>query len=163
MLSPISPAARRLSERMGLDARAVQDDRERIRRLEEAETAKVRYRRPPQFHRNTKLARQVAVAYEAIIGPFPGGIRNAAIHRSYAGHIQRSQGALSWRIMPIHRPAEIVLFGSFYPATQAARDWGLLCWQVYLGSFPTVQQLGDLLADEVMLLAQRYGDRVKIR
>ena len=58
-------------------------------------------------HNNTPLARSLARLYEEKTGqPFPGGVENAYIQRSYAGYWQRASGAMSWYLEPIHREDE---------------------------------------------------------
>ena len=76
---------------------------------------------------NTRLARRLAGEYERITGrPFPGGIENARIQRSYPGHRQRAEGAWSWCLETIEGTIGELLtladFGSITPATEAIKD-----------------------------------------
>lgn len=73
--------------------------------------------------KNTKLARQIARIYEKETGhDFPGGVENACIGRTYAGHWQRSNGAWSWFLEVLDTDkGHILSFGSPYPASDIPR------------------------------------------
>ena len=83
--------------------------------------------------KNTRIARKLAVLYERIIGvEFPGGQYNAYIHRTYAGHWQRSEGAMSWFLDCINTQSDDgtslmpISFGSPYPAINCLKDFSLI-------------------------------------
>ena len=91
------------------------------------------HRRYSRKKKNTELARDLAKIYETYIGPFPGGIKNAYIHRWYPGHNQKALGAFSWSLCKID-PEKITKgrdgivhdtvrnFSSIYPAKQAVKE-----------------------------------------
>lgn len=83
---------------------------------------------PYTYRKNTQLARRLARLYERVFDePFPGGIENAAIERTRAGHWQRSSGAWSWFLCSIDTVYGVVRhFGSAFPAREAERDPRLL-------------------------------------
>lgn len=79
--------------------------------------------------KNTALARKLAKIYEVATGvEFPGGITNASIRRTYAGHIQKACGAWIWHLDRIDKnnyplPYDV---GSEYRATEVAKKPTLL-------------------------------------
>ena len=84
-------------------------------------------------HKNTPLARRMARLYEEKVGaPFPGGIENACIYRSYAGYWQRAEGAKLWwlDLMDLldSRRNALISFGSIWPAKEAVLDPDKLEW-----------------------------------
>ena len=83
-------------------------------------------REKERSRKNTPLAQRLAKIYEEHFNePFPGGIENACIQRTYAGHHQRSGGAWSWCLQKINSdiPNGLVRdFGSQYPAKEAVKD-----------------------------------------
>ena len=78
---------------------------------------------------NTSLAR----LWERESGqPFPGGIENACIQRTRAGHWQRSEGAWYWFLSTIvidGAQQAIPQMGYQWPARECVKDPSLLDWQ----------------------------------
>lgn len=90
-------------------------------------------RRPARQRVNTPLSRRLARMWEQETGqPLPGGIENACIQRTRAGHWQRSAGAWYWFLYTIvidgaqHAIPEM---GSQWPARECVKDPSLLDWQ----------------------------------
>ena len=131
-MKEVSAEARAVALKHGLDEEIVQAtfDRERQRAKEQRDlnlacslsrTGRIPRRRG-RF--NTQLARKAARVYEDLKGePFPGGPANACISRTYAGHLNRSEGAWSWYLDAINYDHGYpVLLGSPWPAREALKD-----------------------------------------
>ena len=84
--------------------------------------------------KNTPLARKLAGLYEEMVGsPFPGGVENAYVCRTYAGYWQQASGAMSWSLECINNVGDDdghtlapCSFGSQHPATNCIKDTSLL-------------------------------------
>ena len=116
---------------------------------------------------NTSLACEVAKCYEAIFDiPFPGGIENACIIRSYAGHHQRSEGAISWEIGSVDSDTHghPQSFGSHVKATEAVKDWSCFSWEATNDrGFWRNGNIIDFSDEEIAELQTKFGDRVRTR
>ena len=78
---------------------------------------------------NTVLAQKLAGIYEQYLGGFPGGITNARIQRTRAGHWLRSAGAWSWFLRIIdNQYGHPIDFGSQYPAKECVTAHYKICY-----------------------------------
>ena len=84
--------------------------------------------------KNTILACKLAEFYESHFSEdFPGGITNAFIQRTYAGHWQRSAGAWSWHLRAIDNQYGTVRdFGSAYSASECLEQNDLIVQDYFM-------------------------------